>query len=69
MELEWLGSKLPVSIEAKRARIDNQHPDVSIRRQCASQLRNRSLEPADPPDFGPFVVQHIGVTLEIALAS
>ncbi len=30
MELEWLKKKLPSSVEAKRAMIDNQHPGINI---------------------------------------
>ena len=42
MELESLKKKLPPATEAKRAMIDPQHPEISIRRQCALVGLNRS---------------------------
>ncbi len=35
MELEWLKKKLIGSVEAKRALVEPDHPELSIRRQCA----------------------------------
>jgi putative transposase len=49
MELEWLEKKLPASSEVKRAMIDVQHPELSIRRQCELVGLNRATfywEPA-----------------------
>ena len=42
MELEWLKKKLPNDIQAKRAMIDTQHPELSIRRQCELIGLNRA---------------------------
>lgn len=35
VELDWLQKKLALSVEAKRALIEPEHPPVSLRRQCA----------------------------------
>jgi len=35
MELEWLKKKLPHELPAKRALVESDHPQLSIRRQCA----------------------------------
>ena len=35
LELEWVKKNLPTSPEAKRASIEPDHPQLSMRRQCA----------------------------------
>lgn len=42
MKLKWLKKKLSISIESKRKMIEENHPDLSVRRQCELLGLNRS---------------------------
>lgn len=42
VELEWLKKKLPDIVEAKRALVDPEHPEISVRRQCELLGLNRA---------------------------
>jgi putative transposase len=52
MELEWLEKKLACSTEDRRGWVEPEHPEISIRRQCALLgLSRASLyhEPVEDP--------------------
>jgi putative transposase len=54
MELEWLKKKLPNDAQAKRALVEPDHPQLSIRRQCELVGLNRSTfyyQPARESDL------------------
>nr|WP_238603062.1 IS3 family transposase [Fimbriiglobus ruber] len=48
VELDWVKKNLPPSVDARRALIDDDHPALSIRRQCALVGLNRSTRYYDP---------------------
>jgi putative transposase len=53
VELDWVKKKLPPSGEGKRALIEAEHPDLSVRRQCELIGLNRSTLYYEPASESP----------------
>nr|WP_238389285.1 IS3 family transposase [Urbifossiella limnaea] len=53
VELDWVKKKLPPSADARRALIDEDHPELSIRRQCELVGLNRSTRYYEPTPETP----------------
>ena len=62
MELEWVKKKLPASVEAKRALVEPENPQVSLRRQCVLLGLNRATlyyQPAGASAFNLYLMRLI----------